>query len=452
MKHLLTTSLLLLSAVASAADMTSTKEEFEEFATAMTGEFRSDVKLIHDWPGHQKKKGDRITGLRTGRSIAGGRGVICTDVAGSGNLSEIFFYNASTKQIQCNGVANGGTSWHFIIWKASPNRWDWKLTASLEDGTPIKGNGAWVVLKGGKQLDLVSDDFMIGDSKAEPLHDRFYRIDRPGAGQASARSPDDLLTAMQGKWIREWMNNKGEWIRREKVVEGNTETITDYDKDNNKVRGWSAPFKVERLANKYNVFRNQAVYYLFDVDDNYWYEIHDLKKSQTMLPAFRRVKQASTQNENTLGSLEKWVGAWRGEFTPKPLKGYTNQDHGTLQVDFRAEKNKLATTVTFAWIESRKDTGEVVATVNGYVAWSPTQNAHVVHYINSSGVNVSGTLSLRQNTHLIDRSGNGPEGSFTETCILQFPDADTMVHQITNRAHEGTPTADAVPVTLKRVK
>lgn len=451
MKHLITTALLLLTSTVSAADKTSTPEEFQEFANAMTGRFRSDITLIHDWPGHKKKKGDLIKGLRTGQPLAGGQGFICSDVAGTGNLSELYFYNTATQQIQCNGVANGGTSWHINIWKASDNRWSWKMTGALKDGTPMNGTGSWVILNDGKQIDLVSDDFTIGDAPADPLHDRYYRLPS-GRTPTATRSLEELHQAMQGKWIREWMNNKGELLRREKVIQGYTETITDYDQDNNKVRGWSVPFQLEQVAGKYNVFRNQAVYYIFDVDANYWYELHDLKKSQGMLPAFRREKQTSLQNENTLKGIERWVGTWRGEFTPKPVKGYTKQDQGPLQVDFRVDKNKLGTTVTFAWVESRKDNGEVVANVNGYVAWSPAQKTHVIHYINSSGVNVAGKLSLRQNTHLMDRSGDGPEGKFSETCILQFPDDDTIIHQVTNRVFNGVATEDPTPVTLRRVK
>gem|GEM_PF-3352685 len=451
MKHLLTITLLLLTSTISAADKTSTAEEFQEFADAMTGRFRSDIRLIHDWPFHEKKKGDLIKGLRTGQSIAEGMGFFCTDTAGAGNLSEMYFYNASTQQIQCNGVANGGTSWHVDLWKAKDNHWGWKLTGSLPDGTSMKGSGTWVILDGGKQIDLISEGFTIGDEKTDPLHDRYYRISA-SSGQSSQRSLEELHQAMQGKWIREWKNNEGESLRREKVIQGYTETITDYDQENNKVRGWTVPFQLARVAGKYHVFRNQAVYYIFDVDENYWYEIHDLKKSKSMLPAFRREKQATLQNANTLKGLEKWVGKWRGEFTPQPLKGYTDQAHGTLQVDFHVAKNKLGTTATFAWIESRKDTGEVVETVNGYVAWSPAQKTHVIHFINSSGVNVSGTISLRPNVHLMERGGDGPEGKFSETCILQFPDADTMVHKITNRVHNGTASDDATPVTLRRVQ
>ena len=446
---------VMLSVTAAADERTSTHQEFNEFAAAMIGSFRSDIRLIHDWPGHEKKKGDRISGTRVARPVADGSGFIATETAGAGVQTEVFRYNALTRKIECVGIANGGTTWNSIIWKGAPTRWNWKVKASLKDGTPIKGTGAWVIVDGGKQLDFVSNDIVIGDAPADRLHDRYYRVDSPGAGtQDSHLSLEKLLQAMQGKWVREWTNNKGEQIRREKVIQGRTETVTDYGEANQIVNKWTVPFEVERIANKFNVFRNRSstLFYIFDVDENYWYELHDLKRSKSMLPAFRREKSISNQNENTLKGLERWIGAWRGNFSPTPLKGYAVAENGPLQVDFVVEKNALATTVTFSWLTSRQDTGEVVTTVNGYLAWSAPKRSHVLHYITSSGVNVAGTVSLRGKTHLMTRSGNGPDGSFTETCILEFPNADTIIHKVINRVHNGKPTADGAPVTLKRVK
>ena len=41
----------------------------------------------------------------------------------------------------------------------------------------------------------------------------------PGMAQAPRRSAEELLEAMQGTWVRDSMNNKGDWIRREKVIQ-----------------------------------------------------------------------------------------------------------------------------------------------------------------------------------------------------------------------------------------
>ena len=274
----------------------------------------------------------------------------------------------------------------------------------------------------------------------------------PGMAQAPRRSAEELLEAMQGTWVRDSMNNKGDWIRREKVIQGHTETITDYDKDNQKMRGWTVQFKVERFAGKYNVFRTSGVVYIFDVDDNYWYELHDLKRTKTMLPAFRRVKPTGNLNENTLKGIENWIGKWRGDFVPTAVAGYGNVGGEPLQVDFTVEKNSLGTTLVFSWIESKKSSGEVVGTVHGYAAWSPAKKTHVIHYINSNGANVKGTLSPRGKVCVHHRGGTGAEGTFSEVCIMEFPDADTLVHKIINRVHNGQSGPDAVPVTLKRVQ
>ena len=51
-------ALTLLAAPVAAQDQTSTKEDFKEFTQAMSGRFRSEIKLIYDWPGHENKRGD----------------------------------------------------------------------------------------------------------------------------------------------------------------------------------------------------------------------------------------------------------------------------------------------------------------------------------------------------------------------------------------------------------
>ena len=272
---------------------------------------------------------------------------------------------------------------------------------------------------------------------------------------ASSSSKDafaQLRKSIQGTWVRESMNNEGQWIRREKVIAGNKETITDYNHNNEVLRSWSVDFTLDRFAGKYNVFRVGNGAYIFDVDDNYWYEVHDLKRARSMLPTFRRKKPIANLNENTLDGIENWVGTWRGQFEPKALAGYGNVPDGPVQVDFKAAKDALGTTMVWSWIESSVKTGKVIASVHGFVGWSPQKNSLVVQYINSSGANVSGTVSPRGRVCVLDRVGSGAEGGFSGVCIREFPAAGTLVHKIINRVHNGKNGPDAVPVTLKRVK
>ena len=56
--------------------------------------------------------------------------------------------------------------------------------------------------------------------------------------QNSGRTNDQLVEALQGKWDRDYLNDKGEWIRREKSVSGNQETVRDFSSDNKLIRGW----------------------------------------------------------------------------------------------------------------------------------------------------------------------------------------------------------------------
>ena len=121
---------LLTGSSLSAQETSSTRKEFKEYARLMSGRFTSEIKLIHDWPGHNKKKGDLISGVRLGRTSLDGEALLLTDAAGAGILKEICAYNASTKQIESFIVFNGGTVFHCVTWKETSNKWNCLLYTS----------------------------------------------------------------------------------------------------------------------------------------------------------------------------------------------------------------------------------------------------------------------------------------------------------------------------------
>ncbi|MFP6763685.1 MAG: DUF4440 domain-containing protein [Planctomycetaceae bacterium] len=159
-----------------AEDKTATRKEFDEFARLMTGRFASEIKLIHDWPGHEKKRGDVIAGIRMVTEVADGSAFMVTDAAGTGIGKELCVYNTATKQIESLIVFTGGTVMNVVTWKKSSDKWNWVLTGSLEDGREIKGRGYWEANDKGKQLHLISDDFTIGGKPADKLHDKYIRV------------------------------------------------------------------------------------------------------------------------------------------------------------------------------------------------------------------------------------------------------------------------------------
>ncbi|MCP4192565.1 MAG: hypothetical protein GY768_18275 [Planctomycetaceae bacterium] len=169
-------ALTLLAAPVAAQDQTSTKEDFKEFTQAMSGRFRSEIKLIYDWPGHENKRGDVIQGIRFGRKIADGQGLLCTNVVGTGIDTEMFTYDAAAKQIVVNGVASGGGTWRTVVWKESRNKWNWDSKGSLVNGENVTGNGYWKIEDGGKKIHFISDSLLIGKTKTDPLHDKFFRV------------------------------------------------------------------------------------------------------------------------------------------------------------------------------------------------------------------------------------------------------------------------------------
>ena len=159
-----------------ADDMTSTQEEFQEYASLMSGRFISEIKLIHDWPGHQKKRGDVIYGIRFVQQAADGSAMVVTDAAGAGIVKELTAYNAAKKQIESMVVHSGGTIMHIVTWKESSDKWPWTLRGSLEDGQKITGTGYWEFRDNSKELHLIGDDFLIGGKPADKLHDKFIRV------------------------------------------------------------------------------------------------------------------------------------------------------------------------------------------------------------------------------------------------------------------------------------
>ena len=158
-----------------ADDMTSTPEEFQEFTSLMSGRFRSEIKLIHDWPGNEKKRGDVIHGMRFMRKVADGAAMTVTDAAGTGIVKELTAYNAATKQIETMAVDGGGTMVYIVTWKESPDKWHWTMNGSLKDGQKIKGKGYWEFRDHGKEVHRIGDDFLIGGKPADKLHDKFIR-------------------------------------------------------------------------------------------------------------------------------------------------------------------------------------------------------------------------------------------------------------------------------------
>jgi len=161
---------------AAAEDKTATRKEFDEFARLMTGRFSSEIKLIHDWPGFKKKRGDVIAGIRTVTEVADGSAFMVTDAAGTGTHTELCVYNAATKQIESLIAFSGGTVMNVVTWKESSDKWNWALTGSLEDGKEIKGRGYWEAKDKGKQLHVISDDFTIGGKPTDKLHDKYIRV------------------------------------------------------------------------------------------------------------------------------------------------------------------------------------------------------------------------------------------------------------------------------------
>jgi hypothetical protein len=53
------------------------------------------------------------------------------------------------------------------------------------------------------------------------------------------------LQGMQGNWTREFTNRQGAPMRLEKLIDGNRDTVDEFDTNGNKIRSHSANFKLK---------------------------------------------------------------------------------------------------------------------------------------------------------------------------------------------------------------
>ncbi len=79
-----------------AEDKTATRKEFDECARLTTGRFASEIKLIHDWPGHKKKHGDVNAGIRMVSKVADRSAFIVTYAAATGIGKESMWWGGGT--------------------------------------------------------------------------------------------------------------------------------------------------------------------------------------------------------------------------------------------------------------------------------------------------------------------------------------------------------------------
>lgn len=156
----------------------SSFDDFKQFGKLLTGRWAGDITLIADWPGQQKKQGDKITGYATYKFIMDGKGIEWDDIGGTSAGKTLITYDASTKRIKTFHVDTGGGNWQTVIWKKSNTEWGWKLTGGgLVDGRKFGGKGLWVFSENGKEH-IIKGAVTLDGKELPKLHDVYTRVNQ----------------------------------------------------------------------------------------------------------------------------------------------------------------------------------------------------------------------------------------------------------------------------------
>ena len=179
MKTTITLAALSLVAIPVVAqESTSTPQEFQEFGKLLTGRWAGDIKLIANWPGQEKKQGEKITGYSIYKFIADGQAMEWDQIGGTTTGKTLITYDASTKFIKAFHVDSGGGNWQTVIWKVSATEWGWKLVGGgLVDGRKFGGHGSWLFSDKGK-THVIQGIVSLNGKELPKLHDVYTRVNQ----------------------------------------------------------------------------------------------------------------------------------------------------------------------------------------------------------------------------------------------------------------------------------
>ncbi|MHB0959072.1 MAG: hypothetical protein ACYC0X_27345 [Pirellulaceae bacterium] len=147
----------------------------KEYGELIVGRWIGEVMLVADWPGIGKK-GEKVASHLTVRWIADKKGLEDESFGGQGTGKSIYFYDPTTKKIRNVGVDSGGTSGETEIWKEG-DKWVFKTSGALADGTKAEGTGVLTVKDGGNTL-IFDGEWKLGGTNTLPQHDVFRRASK----------------------------------------------------------------------------------------------------------------------------------------------------------------------------------------------------------------------------------------------------------------------------------
>ena len=165
---------LLLAASMVVGQTEEAKTPLQEFGEVFVGSWVIDVTLIADWPGRNKKQGEKVPGYMKARWLAGHNAILQEEAAADATGYIFYNWDTAARQIKWRSADSGGVTAEGIL-KKKGNNWIWRLTGSMNDGTPWTGEGVWAVQDNGNRLVLEGECF-IGGEKLPTLRDVYTRL------------------------------------------------------------------------------------------------------------------------------------------------------------------------------------------------------------------------------------------------------------------------------------
>lgn len=158
-----------------AAGQQSTRQDFIDFAKAMSGRWVGAITWVTDWPGIGKR-GDKATGYSEIKLTEDGNALIGRFFGGIGSQTWLTVYDAANKQIRENGVDTGGTIWT-CIYSKSGTQWSGTQTGCLANGSRMESKLLLTIADNGNTHTWTGTN-VIGGKKVDDTHDVFHRLSK----------------------------------------------------------------------------------------------------------------------------------------------------------------------------------------------------------------------------------------------------------------------------------
>jgi hypothetical protein len=154
---------------------TATFEDFQLFCKQLEGRWVGKIKLIHDWPGFNKKKGDVTEGHNLRRVVADGRVMEEIAFCAGSESRTLFFWDAGAKTIKIVLVTNGGITYSGCLGPQG-EKWVCVFEGYMPTGEKMTGKNFCYIRDDGVQV-LEGQTYLEGKPMA-PLHDEYHKVSK----------------------------------------------------------------------------------------------------------------------------------------------------------------------------------------------------------------------------------------------------------------------------------